>query len=310
MPKTCILICTFDRPELLRQLLSALVPQVNAHGCATIIVDNGVRSSETVVSSFKPEIPIIYERISQPGLVSARNRAISLALATHPEYLAFIDDDEVPEANWLFNLIRRIEETGADFASGPVVPEYAAPPPRWVTEGEFFHAPGDSFRTSNLILRASCLPENESQWFQYEFNFSGGEDDEFLSRLAANGAVHVVAEAAIVRETVPASRMRRRYIWRRGLRDGVAIAQIIALRSQSKSSFAALVFYRTGAKLGYAFNHLFWSLSSPWRFHCAMADLAAASGIMLRALGVKIAFYGQAGNRPSEATQELDRVDR
>ena len=109
MPKTCILICTCDRPELLRQLLSALVPQANAQRCATVIVDNGMRSSEAVVASFQSEMPIVYERISQPGLVSARNRAMSLALATHPEYLAFIDDDEVPEADWLSNLIRRIE---------------------------------------------------------------------------------------------------------------------------------------------------------------------------------------------------------
>jgi glycosyltransferase involved in cell wall biosynthesis len=137
---------------------------------------------------------IVYERISEPGLVSARNRAMSLALAFHPEFLAFIDDDEVPEADWLSNLIRRVEETGADFASGPIVPEYTAPPPRWATEGEFFHASRDSFRTSNLILCASCLPENESQWFQHEFNFSGGEVNEFLGRLVANGAAHVVAE--------------------------------------------------------------------------------------------------------------------
>ena len=292
MPKTCILICTCDRPEPLRQLLSALVPQANEHSCATIIVDNGISSAETVVSSFQPEMHIVYERISQPGLVSARNRAMNLALATNPEYLAFIDDDEVPETDWLSNLIRRVEETGADFASGPVIPEYTAPPPRWATEGEFFHASGDSFRTSNLILRVSSLPENESQWFHHEFNFSGGEDNEFLGRLVANGAVHVVAEAAIVRESVPASRMKRRYIWRRGLRDGVAIAQIIALRSRSRTTFAAMVLFRTGAKLGYALNHLFWSLIAPWRFHCAMADLVAASGIILRALGVKFVFYG------------------
>jgi hypothetical protein len=104
--------------------------------------------------------------------------------------------------------------------------------------------------------------------------------------------------------------MKRRYIWRRGLRDGVAIAQIIALRSQSRTSFAAMVLYRTGAKLGYAFNHLFWSLSSPWRLHRAIADFASALGIMLRALGVKFAFYGQTKIRQPEAIQELSRVDR
>lgn len=310
MPKTCILICTFDRPSSLRRLLTALVVQAQLHDCTTIVVDNGSNSSEEIVSAFLTSMNIVYDRIAERGLVSARNRAMSLALAFHPEFLAFIDDDEVPEADWLSNLIQRVEQTGADFACGPVVPDYAEPPPRWVTEGEFFHASGDSLRTSNLILRASCIPADASQWFQHEFNFSGGEDNEFLSRLVANGAVNVVAETAIVRESVPASRMKRRYIWRRGLRDGVAIAQIIALRNQSRTSFAAMVLYRTGAKLGYAFNHLFWSLPSPWRLHCAMADLAAASGIILRASGVKFVFYGHTKIGPSDAMQELSRAVR
>ncbi len=53
MPKTCILICTFNRPELLRRLLTALVPQARAQGCMTVIVDNGTRSSEAVVAPWK-----------------------------------------------------------------------------------------------------------------------------------------------------------------------------------------------------------------------------------------------------------------
>jgi len=273
--------------------LSALVPQASTQRCAIVIVDNGTHLSETVVSSFQPEIPIVYERISQPGLVSARNCAMGLALATHPEYLAFIDDDEVPEADWLANLIGRAKRTGADIIGGPVVPQFEAAPPQWAVAGDFFSKSGTSPGTENLLLRVSSVPPDESDWFRKEFNFSGGEDHEFLSRLIANGAVNVVAEAAIVHEAVPASRMRRRYIWRRGLRDGVTIAQIIALRSQSRTGVAAIVLNRTGAKLAYAFNHLFWSLSSPWRFNCAMADLAAASGIMLRAMGVKFVFYGQ-----------------
>ena len=210
MPKICILICTFERPELLRQLLTALVPQAIEHGCPTIIVDNGTRSSEAVVSPFKSEMPIIYERLSEPGIVSARNRAMALALESHPDFLAFIDDDEVPEPDWLANLIGRAEETGADFAIGPVVPEYAAPPPRWATDGSYFHKSGETVCTSNLLLRTSCIPAHASQWFHQAFNFSGGEDYEFLSRLAANGAVHVVAEKAVVRESVPASRLKRR----------------------------------------------------------------------------------------------------
>ena len=310
MPRICILICTFDRPELLRRLLTALVPQANAHGCTAIIVDNGTHSSETVVAPFQSEMKILYERLSEPGLVSARNRAMSLALASHPEFLAFIDDDEIPEAGWLASLVRRVEETGADLANGPVVPDYAAPPPRWAVDGEYFHKSGETVCTSNLLIRASCLPAGASQWFQHEFNFSGGEDYEFLSRLKANGAVHVVAEKAVVRESVPASRLKRRYIWRRGLRDGVVFAQILALRRKSRLSFAAMVVCRVGAKLGYAINHLFCALSQPWRFHRAMADLAAATGIVLRAGGVKFAFYGHPGTRQPDAIPELSGAGR
>ena len=194
MPKICILICTYQRPGPLRKLLSALV--VQAQGCTTIVVDNGPNSSEAVVSGFLASLNIVYDRIAERGLVSARNRAMRLALAFHPEFLVFIDDDEVPDAGWLASLIARLEQTGADIACGPVVPEYLEPPPRWATQGEFFHASADVFGTSNLILRASCLPTDESKWFQHEFNFSGGEDYEFLSRLAANGAIQAAAETA------------------------------------------------------------------------------------------------------------------
>ncbi len=293
MPRTCILICTFERPQLLHKLLAALVDQVRGQACTVIVVDNGTSSSEDIVLAFRASMNIVYDRLSARGLVSARNRALTLGIARKPEFLVFIDDDEVPEASWLANLIARLEETGADFACGPVIPDYAAPPPRWAKQGEFFNASADSFRTSNLILRASCIPSAESQWFRPEFNFSGGEDDEFLSRLAAGGAVHVEATTAVVRETIPQSRMRRRYIWRRGLRDGVAIAQIARLRNTSRAGFMAKVLWRACTKLGYGLNHLFWSPGTSWRLQSAIADFACAFGIITRALGVKFAFYGR-----------------
>jgi succinoglycan biosynthesis protein ExoM len=292
MRKVCILICTFNRPELLRKLLQALKPQARLHESTVVIVDNGTAPSEAIVAAFQKEMNIVYQRLAEPGLVSARNAALRLALTHGPEFLAFIDDDEVPEAGWLSALIERLEESGADFATGPVIPDYAAPPPRWAVEGEFFHKSGETLCTSNLIMRAACLPTDESQWFRPEFNFSGGEDKEFLARMAAGGAVHTVAKAAIVREAVPASRMKSSYIWRRGLRDGVVIAEIISLGSTSRAGFVARVICRAAQKLGYALNHLFWTVKSPWRFNNAISDLAAVAGIVLRSVGLRIVFYG------------------
>jgi len=301
MRKVSILICTFNRPELLRKLLQALAPQAGLHESTVVVVDNGTEPSEAIAAAFQKDMNIVYQRLAEPGLVSARNAALRLALARGPEFLAFIDDDEMPETGWLSALIERLEESRADFATGPVVPDYAVPPPRWAVEGEYFQASADSYRTSNLIMRAACVPSDESQWFRPEFNFSGGEDDEFLSRLAAGGAIHTMAEAAIVREAVPAARMKRRYIWRRGLRDGVAIAQIISLRSTSRAGFAAGIICRAAQKLGYALNHLFWTVKSPWRFNNAISDFAAVGGIVLSTMGVSIAFYGpNQRRRPQE----------
>jgi succinoglycan biosynthesis protein ExoM len=292
MRKVCILICTYNRPELLRKLLQALAPQARLFESTVVIVDNGTEPSEAIVADFREDMDILYQRLAEPGLVSTRNAAMRLGLSRRPEFLAFIDDDEAPEPGWLSGLIERLEESGADFATGPVFPDYAVPPPRWASKGEFFEKSGDTHCTSNLIMRTACIPADESQWFRPEFNFSGGEDKEFLARLAAGGAVHTVARSAIVKESVPESRLKSSYVWRRGLRDGVVIAEIISLESTSRAGFVAGVICRAAQKLGYALNHLFWTVKSPWRFNNAMSDLAAVAGILWRSMGIKVSFYG------------------
>jgi succinoglycan biosynthesis protein ExoM len=292
MPKIAVLICTFNRHALLARLLSALQLELKGHDAEVVVADNGTSSARHLLLPFSTSLKLHYSSITERGLVSARNAAVRKALSLSPEFLVFIDDDEIPLPGWISHLLQTMSDSRADFANGPVVPLYAVEPPRWATQGSFFHAEGDSLRTSNLIMRAAALPSDETQWFQPEFNFSGGEDNELLSRLKNAGAVHAVAAAALVQEIVPESRMRRRYIWRRGLRDGVTIGQIITLRGRSGVSIASAVLCRSAAKLAYGLNHLFWSAFMPWRFNCAMADFAAAGSIILSAAGVKFTFYG------------------
>ena len=42
---------------------------------------------------------------------------------------------------------------------------------------------------------------------------------------------------------------------------------------------------RATKKLGYALNHLFWTVKSPWRLINNMADLQAAEEIIFRVMG-------------------------
>lgn len=292
----CVLICTADRPELLRRLLIALTPQVNAMGCPTVIVDNGFSSAEAVVAEFRSDMDILYHRLPERGLVAARNTSIRLAMPMSPDYLVFIDDDEAPDADWLANLIACADRTGAGIVTGPVVPAFAIAPPAWAISGEFFRGAADGLATSNLLLRASILPENESAWFHPDFNVSGGEDDEFLNRLLAGGATHIPADNAKVSEWVPAERMRLQYFLRCGLRDGAIIVQISAQRNASRIARLTHIAGECCAKLAYGINHVLWSIVSPWRLVRAGQDFAIVAGIVLRLAGFKFVFYG----RPSE----------
>ncbi|MFT3671399.1 MAG: glycosyltransferase family A protein [Aestuariivirga sp.] len=292
MSRICVLICTFDRHEMLARLLAALLPQATACGATVVIADNGTVSAQAVVDRFRGQMDIIYTRLPEPGLVNARNTTLRLALPLHPDYLVFIDDDELPEGDWLDTLVQTLESSGGDFATGPVLPHFSEPPPAWVAGSRFFDVDADCLGTSNLAIRTASLPGDEREWFNPLFNFTGGEDPELLRRMLAKGALHVIAEGAVVHENVPPERLRRRYIWRRGLRDGVVTAMILRLRHPVRMSFLLHLSGAMLGKTGYALNHMFWSWAEPWRVIAAIADLAAVAGLVAAALGLRPTFYG------------------
>lgn len=288
MVEAAILVCTCDRPELLRKLLTALAhpDEVKAPVC---IIDNGAAPAHAVIEEFRDRLVIHERRVPERGLVAARNAGLRLALAQSPRFIAFIDDDEYPAPGWLAELLRAMAESGAGFVTGPVIPDYAAPPPRWAVNGGYFQNGGDAFCTSNLMIRTDVIPPEEAQWFHPDFNLLGGEDNEFLGRLAAGGVTHALAPAAAVHERIPPARLNRRYVWRRGLRDGMAEARIAALRPGSRLGRLTALALR---KFGYASNHLFWTPFEPWRINSALADWSFILGLLLGSLGVRGRFYG------------------
>lgn len=297
--RIAILICTHDRPQFLRALLEGLVREVQP-GTFLAVVDNGTRSSKAVVDTFRDKLEVYYQRIDEPGLVIARNACVELALAHAPEFLVFIDDDETPNPGWLSALLDTMRVTGADIVTGPVEAKFLAPPPRWALEGNYFQHDGSSYRTSNLAIRAKAFPRDRRDWFQAEFNRLGGEDSELLSRLVDGGAVHKVSPHAIVTEFVPEERMRRRYIWRCGIRDGAIITQtVFSKQGVNPRSYGACLL-EIGRKLGYAANHTFWAISAPWRINNAVRDLYASAGILLAMAGLRSTYYGNAFRSPGQ----------
>lgn len=104
LPRLTIAICTKDRVEYVQRLLESLSGMVSAlpTGCLQpeiLVVDNAPADESTRRLSRNFDVRYVCE--PRAGLNFARNRALQEAGG---EYLAFLDDDVVPDRRWLHGL--------------------------------------------------------------------------------------------------------------------------------------------------------------------------------------------------------------
>jgi len=228
-PHISICICTFRRQTLLRQLLEELSTQ-ETEGLFTysvIVVDNDAsQSSKEVVDGFKgsSSLAVCYSVEPIQNIALARNKALSQAKGS---FIAFIDDDELPDRDWLLRLFQVCEKYHSAGALGPVLPHFEHQPPAWVIRGGFCDRPVHDTgfvidwkegRTGNLLLRQKIL-EGIDPVFLPKFG-GGGEDRNFFKRMISKGHVFVWCNEAIARELVPPVRCKRGFMLRRALLRG------------------------------------------------------------------------------------------
>jgi glycosyltransferase involved in cell wall biosynthesis len=238
--RVAVCIASYRRPERLLALLGALDAQRfdgERPGIALVVADNDAEGSARAVCEQAAErlsLPIHYAHEPRKGIPYARNAAV--AAAGDAEWIAFIDDDEIPDPRWLATLLAVQRETGADVVTGPVLPRFERVPMPWIAQGGFF-APArrptgtalDTAFTNNALVRARALAE-AGELFDLRFTWGVGEDAELFSRLAAGGARIVWADEAIVHESVPPERACTRWLLRRGFAVGTATTHIARRR--------------------------------------------------------------------------------
>src|SRR5687767_6317752 len=163
-----VCICTYKRPDLLRRLLEGLEHQETGglFTFSAVVVDNDVaRTAESVVAEFdgKFSTAIAYCHEPQQSIALARNRAVENARG---DFIAFIDDDEVPVARWLLTLWKARLEYNVDGVLGPVLPLFDEGTPQWVIDGRFYDRPTyptghiidwRKGRTGNVLLKRGLL---------------------------------------------------------------------------------------------------------------------------------------------------------
>jgi succinoglycan biosynthesis protein ExoM len=227
-----VVVLSYDRVNLLERTLRACVDPRTAPGVAyeIIVVDNHPnRLAETLVAAIAEETgaPLTYLADARRNISIVRNLGIKAAKG---RYVAFIDDDEAPDPNWLSELFHCLERTGADAAFGPKHPVFeAGHPPEWDPQGWRytldFQLPADTelhlfgrlrrkgkgLGSGNAAFRvATCFDTAEP--FAVAFGDGNGEDTHLLFRLALAGRRFVWCPTALVREFMETERTRPTYL--------------------------------------------------------------------------------------------------
>lgn len=231
--RVCIVICTYQRPELLDRLLGALEGLVfglqPAPDLEIIVVDNSPEyESRPVVASRSKTAPgrLRLLEVGAGNISVARNHGLD-AVPSGTEVVAWLDDDEMPVASWLDEMLTVREQTGAEIVIGPVLGRLPHGAPDWAHDSRLYDALEDlpdlevleEGITGNALLEVAMLRRLELR-FDEQLGHAGGEDQLFFRTARASGVTMRFAARATVWEEVPPARLSRTYLSRREYRKG------------------------------------------------------------------------------------------
>jgi succinoglycan biosynthesis protein ExoM len=233
-----IVIITYRRPgSLATTLASCLAQRGSDGGFEIIVVDNDpAGSARPVVDALAAHaaVPLRYVHEARPGISYARNTGVAVAVG---RCIAFIDDDEEADPDWLAAHLATLRRCAADVCVGPVLPRFAVagatvpayayrlftrdaavptgtPVPAWPGIG------------NTLLLRERCCGGDRP--FDPRLGISGGGDAVFLGKLVRGGRKIVWCAEAPLWESIPAERVDPHYLLRRAFRGGQTTTYIHA----------------------------------------------------------------------------------
>ncbi len=280
----CVITC--QRPRSLRRLLGALQELRVPDDCSVrvVVVDNDAdESARSVCREAATWLcwPLHYTTEKRRGIPHARNKALATALP-HADFVAFLDDDETPDPLWLTHLWRAQHTHEAAAVTGPALPAFETPPPRWIPESRLFDGPRHETGTrvsvayTNNVLVATRALEAMPALFDERLALTGSSDSEFFTRFARAGHAIVWCDEARTQEWIPASRARLGWLLRRALRTG-STQTVVEARDAGRTAALRIV------------AHGLWCIArgvSAALAHLPLDHGAAARGAALAAAGV------------------------
>ena len=197
-----IIIPTYNRPQQLKRCLTAISQLDYPTDAFELIVvdDGGERPLTSIIEPFEKLIQT--QLITQPnqGPATARNRG---AAAANGRFLAFTDDDCMPDSHWLSAFANQFEQTPSALLGGHTLNALVQNPFAETSQllidylYEAFVNSDNAFFTSNNFAMAKTLFD-ELGGFCAEMPLAAGEDREFCSRWLQAGRLLVFVPQAVI----------------------------------------------------------------------------------------------------------------
>ncbi|WP_425392307.1 glycosyltransferase family 2 protein [Ekhidna sp.] len=177
-----VIICTYNRKDLLKECLNSLTRQKRKDFDTLVINNNCTDSTSEVVSQFADLLNIqeIFEE--NQGLSYARNTGYREA---QTEWVAYLDDDAKAKEDWIERIYTTIKTQSFEGFGGVYLPWYLYGKPKWykdryASNSHFFKKKGihalsgiQFISGGNAIFRRDILLE--SSGFPLELGMSGNE---------------------------------------------------------------------------------------------------------------------------------------
>lgn len=225
--------CTYKRADFLKEALASLFSMKLPENIRTelLIIDNDVyKSAFGIVKEFDDigKIKINYVVEKERGLSNVRNRALKEAIKLGATHIAFVDDDETVDENWLVEHVN-FYNTKPDIcvSSGPAYAKFDKKYPSYIMKNSVFRQSSSkehgkirkSCATNNVFFGLDIVSDN-NLYFLGDFNFTGGEDGNFFERVTKMGYSIGWNEEAIAYEMINEERANLKWILTRKYYDG------------------------------------------------------------------------------------------
>ena len=229
-----IAICTYNRSALLPGLVSALRAQLCPLRFDILVIDNNSNDATQDVLQQLAALPgatLHWVCETRQGIVHARNRAIAETATS--EYLVFIDDDELPQPDFINAALDALSREGAECVGGRITVDFTTHPrPHWLEDDVLGFLGALDYGSQPFWIETAAAPlwsgniayrralfDRLGVRFDARYNragegLGGGEDAAMFRTLLAVGARMRYRPDMAITHRVDVTKLRRHYFVR------------------------------------------------------------------------------------------------